>query len=185
MKRLDRKNINTKEYLNGIYTGDWEAGYRDAYNRLDVVISNLGKFNKHLDVGCANGYFTRTYTKKYPDTKGWGVDISDSAIEQSINLGGGTFQVSDVYSLPFVDTFDLVHMGEVLEHLEYPDRAIKEMERVANTIIITTPNNGGGNDKEHLWAWEPKEIVSLFSHRVLLVDEHYFNGNLLYILASK
>lgn len=56
------------------------------------------------------------------------------------------FSAADVYELPFdAASFDLVVCCEVLEHLEFPNRAIAEICRVsARDALISTP-------REPLW----------------------------------
>lgn len=53
---------------------------------------------------------------------------------------------ANIYALPFLDaSFDLVLCSEVLEHLQYPDIALKELERVTDRYcIISVP-------REPLW----------------------------------
>jgi SAM-dependent methyltransferase len=58
------------------------------------------------------------------------------------------FQVADLsHSLPFADhTFDAVNLGDVLEHMENPPAAIRELMRVTKpggVILISTPLKNG------------------------------------------
>lgn len=54
---------------------------------------------------------------------------------------------SDIYDIPVPEnSFDFVLCSEVLEHLQYPDRAIKEFKRLLKNggqIWITVPFSGG------------------------------------------
>lgn len=179
-------NPNSKVYLNHLYSNpSWKDGYQDAYKRLDLVIKELKEYEFHLDIGCADGYFTKTYLKKYPNTIGYGIDLSDVIIKNSPNLLQG-----DIYDLPFPDkSFDLIHCGELLEHLEEPQKAINEMRRVLNkngTLIITTPNEKADNYKEHLWRWNIKEVVELLKgFKVVKKKVKFFNDHIMYIRAKK
>lgn len=186
MKRIN-PNINTLDYLNEVYGTNWKKGYADAYIRIDKVIELLDPCKRHLDVGCCDGYFTREYSRRNEGSSGVGVDISDVVIAQAKIEGGGEFMVADIYNLPFKDgEFDLVHCGEVLEHLEDPQKAIKELEKVSSgTVAITTPKNGGSNYEEHLWSWDPDEIVKMFTFKPNIVDKSFFNGEILLIIAEK
>jgi SAM-dependent methyltransferase len=51
------------------------------------------------------------------------------------------FVRGDVCSLPFADDqFDVAVLAEVLEHVSEPWRAMQEAGRVANRVLITTPD---------------------------------------------
>ena len=68
--------------------------------------------------------------------------------------------------LPFRDeSFQLVFAGEVIEHLEYPGKALKNWVRVLKKegrIVISTPNGlrvnlaGGHSEHKHLFA--PRDL---------------------------
>lgn len=73
------------------------------------------------------------------------VDVSEVAVQASRKRGFDAHQV-DINSerLPFDDeTFDLVYLTEVIEHLVRPDRALREIGRVlrpTGQLIVSTPN---------------------------------------------
>lgn len=172
-----KPSVNSLAYLNQLYSGDWKAGYQEAYVRLDKDISLLEKFDKHLDIGCADGYFTKKYLEKYPDTEGFGVDLSDIVISQ---INDPKFVVADCYHLPYLnDYFDLVHCAEVLEHLERPTEALREMKRVlkkGGQIVLTTPYKEQPLYEEHLWSWAVEDVCNLAQMRLYEADEKFFNN---------
>ncbi|MBK8971934.1 MAG: class I SAM-dependent methyltransferase [Hahellaceae bacterium] len=96
---------------------------------------------KYLDIGGGNGYlinlvkanfnvesFTCDYTDKLMEIKGQKVDLVD------LNQG----------RLPYdSDTFDLITMTEVIEHLENHRELLKEISRVlkeGGLLVMSTPN---------------------------------------------
>ena len=104
-----KASVNSLEYLNEIYEGDWIAGYQDAYKRLDKEIEVLGKYGKHLDIGCADGYFTKKYLEKYPDTIGWGIDLSNVVINNKKKIyEKNSFWFTIGTSLGFLGTLILI-----------------------------------------------------------------------------
>ena len=110
----------------------------------DLIISRTatGIKNRILDIGCGDGSFIIKF-KKHCET--FGVDISQNAINMAKEAGINAYQ-ADVSSerLPFQDEyFDIIYMGDVIEHLTNPDFAINEVARVIKTngfLVLSTPN---------------------------------------------
>ena len=104
----------------------------------DLLAGNGGRA---LDVGCAYGYTSRVLADLGYETLG--VDISAYGTKQAKTLSSGQFLVCDAQtSLPFkAETFDLVTCFDVLEHLPFPEKALKNMFNVCKgTLVCTTPN---------------------------------------------
>lgn len=193
IKRVRAENINTKEYLNTNYSGaNWRHGWEDADRRIREEIG-LAIPQRILDVGCADGTFIKEFISKSPTTKGYGVDISDAAIERAKeNFSEGEFSVGSCYELPFEDGFfDLVHSSEMLEHLEEPVKALQEMTRVVKRggeVVITTVNEHAAPYEEHLWTWDLKGVLEMVVAAGLvpsLALEKFFNDSILYVKAVK
>lgn len=185
-QKLNKENINTVEYLNKLYaTPDYLGpSYNDARERLRLIVDKLTRAEKHLDIGCADGTFTKYYLDKYPDTQGFGMDISEEALKlASINCPGAIFSSS----IP--KRMDLIHCGEVLEHIEDPQYMIDTIYSSLNPnglLVITTPNELAGDYEEHLWKWDMEGVCEmLHKFKITQQDERFFNGNLLYIEAKK
>lgn len=104
--------------------------------------SNMERINI-LDAGCGEGFITRIVKDRIPDSQIIGVEYATEAFEVAQRLNPDiTFCQGNIYNLDFEDnTFDLVICTEVLEHLDRPDKAVKEIIRVASKgVIITVPN---------------------------------------------
>lgn len=95
-----------------------------------------------LDFGCGVGQVVHKLTAR--GYQAYGVDISPIAIEQASEKGQGNFQTLKGKTLPFPDNFfGSVGCFNVLEHLSYPEHALKELVRILKPdgkIIITCPN---------------------------------------------
>ena len=96
-----------------------------------------------MDVGCGEG-FTLIKLKQAKIGRTFeGIDHSDDALKlgkklyHKLNIKKG-----DIYHLPYKDnTFDMLVCTEVLEHLTFPEKAVKELARVAKKyIVISVPN---------------------------------------------
>ena len=97
--------------------------------RINWLVDNIKEGDKVLDVGCSGGEFIK-YIKSKVDCECTGIDVNDSAINHAKEEGIDAF-VCSVENLTLKDnSFDIVLMSEVLEHLYDPIVALKEIKRV-------------------------------------------------------
>jgi 2-polyprenyl-3-methyl-5-hydroxy-6-metoxy-1,4-benzoquinol methylase len=138
-------------------------------NLADLTVAK--KVDSILDVGCGEGFTLNRLREKGIGKKLEGLEYLKAAIE----LGKKTYPdikiiQGSIYELPYKDnSFDLVLCTEVLEHLEEPEKALKELVRVSNKyLVISVPNepffmlaqfirgknwSRFGNDIEHINHW--------------------------------
>lgn len=132
-----------------------------------------------LDAGCGEGFTLEKLRAQHIGQKLEGIDVQQQAIDLGRQLHPHlTLRQGSVYQLPYEDnSFDVVLCSEVLEHLERPEEALKELQRVARKYcIITVPNepffrlanflrgknlSRWGNDIEHLQHWSSRGITDL------------------------
>jgi len=115
------------------------------YNLILDLIANEIKNKKILDVGCGDGALTYLLAKRGANVIG--IDNSKETIkfakERCGNFKNLDFQIASVYELPFGNkNFDYVISSEIIEHLEYPEKMLSEINRIWNQhgkVIITTP----------------------------------------------
>ena len=131
--RVLRKRIDKKLIENTLIVEE---------ERADIVLSLFKKpFDKKvLDVGCGLGVCIKKLRELGCDVIG--VDINDKGKELfglniiELNLNNGI--------LPFNDKeFDTVICTDVIEHLFYPHKILREIKRVLKddgTVIISYPN---------------------------------------------
>ena len=110
-------------------TVDNSAGYLAPYIKPSMKI---------LDIGCGPGSITVDFAKRVPSGSVIGVEyVADPldgarALAEQEGVKNVTFQTADIHSLPFDDnTFDIVHVHQVLQHIADPIKALTEMRRVA------------------------------------------------------
>jgi ubiquinone/menaquinone biosynthesis C-methylase UbiE len=122
-----------------------DARSKICYSLILELMSNetvIGRRNRILDIGCGDGSFIIKF-RKHCET--FGVDISQNAVRRAREAGINAYEV-DVSSqkLPFQDEyFDIIYMGDVVEHLIDPDHAIKEVIRTLRLngfLVVSTPN---------------------------------------------
>lgn len=124
-----------------------------------------------LDVGCGEGFTLQQLYENGVGEKLEGVDFLDTAIQIGNKIHPQLkLKQGNIYELPYKDnSFDLVLCTEVLEHLEKPADALKELKRVTKKYcIISVPHEPWfmlgnflrgknlsrfGNDIEHIQHW--------------------------------
>lgn len=136
------------------------------------------------EVGCGEGYWTLQLYSKGINVRG--SDFSQSVIELArenaaqSNVPASIFKVQDIYSLdPTIDRAELVVCCEVLEHLEFPEKALQVLASLANPhVILSVPRepiwsilnmvrgkywSSLGNTPGHLNRWSQTAFVDFVS----------------------
>ncbi len=153
------------------------------FRRMNIVtnfMKSLDKNLKVLDLGCGDGWQTNIYGKFFDVT---GLDISEVRIKRARNnFPDRKFITGDIYNLELKQkSFDVVLMSELIEHLEEPERALRQAYTVVKDsgyVVIDTPSRSnltdmflrllGRNpmwgltiDKTHVAFYSQQEVVSL------------------------
>ena len=100
-----------------------------------------------LDIGCADGVFTKVILDKTGANKIIAIDVLKSSIDWAKKHWKRNkkmlFKVGDIHKLDYnASYFDAVFAFEVLEHVHEPLMVLKEMRRVLNKggyIIVLVP----------------------------------------------
>lgn len=142
-----------------------------------------------LDVGCGEGYTLNELKRRYPALSIEAADVEQDIIEIARKENPDiSFKVESAYSINEPDrSYDLVTVMEVLEHLEYPDKAIAEAKRLTKKYcIFSVPFEPYwrilnilrmkyitdlGNTPGHINHWGRDEFSNLLS-------KHFINVNL-------
>jgi len=152
------------------------AGLLDAFERL-------GRPGRLLEVGCAAGWLL-----KHAAARGWtarGVELSAEAVRQARGAGLEVFEGDLLAAALPAEAFDLVYLGDVLEHVPDCVAVLAEIARVLRrgghlylrgpitthsiarrlalatwglarrTIVLREP-------PYHLWEFTPRSLAELF-----------------------
>lgn len=140
--------------------------------RLDQI-ENYLKGGKLLDVGCAYGFFLELAKKN-----GWqmqGLEISEAAYRYAKNNLRLPVLNKALEEAKFKnESFDVVTLFDVIEHLPNPNATIKEIRRILKPnglLVITTPDIGSIVAKLLGKNWEEvkrvREHIYFFSKSTL------------------
>lgn len=114
--------------------------------QLEVLkIFSRYKFNRILDVGCADGNFSILLKEACNAKEVYGIEIAEKGVKLARNNGVKAFQLDiDDRDFPFEDNyFDAIFAGEIIEHLYNPDHFLEECYRVLHSegiFVLTTRN---------------------------------------------
>ena len=128
---------NEKNLVQSFYESHHKDGQRLKQSFLEntrglLFADWIGTNKKVLDLGGRDGTLTKHFIEKNNVTL---ADIDENALEYAKrNYKVETMKVDLNQSLPFKDnSFDVVVMAEVLEHLPYPNITLSEIKRVLKT----------------------------------------------------
>lgn len=139
-----------------------------------------------LDVGCAKGFMLHDFRELMPKSNLSGIDISEYAINNSIESVKPFLQVADAKDLPFDDnSFDLVISITTVHNLILDDckQALKEIQRVSRKHSFVTVDAWRNDEQRRsmsMWnltaltAMHVEEWESLFQEIGYRGDYYWF-----------
>ena len=125
-------------YNNQNAEGIWEASLPEAKKRVLKFMDLYSKYSRILEIGCASGYFL--FEVKEHVKSVMGVELTKDYVEFA--RGKGLDVRESLNEVPD-NSFDLVFMFHVLEHIDDPIHFLKELkEKLSPTgkLIIEVPN---------------------------------------------
>jgi ubiquinone/menaquinone biosynthesis C-methylase UbiE len=116
---------------------------------LKMIRSNFPSKIRILDIGCGDGTYSLELLRGLQPEKIVGFDVADAAIKfagkhiPAVAKNRIFFEIGDVYKLSGKYSrkdFDLAVFRGVLHHLDHPRKAVTEVARVCDNVIILEPN---------------------------------------------
>ena len=115
------------------------------FRKLELTLNflnGLGEDLLVLDAACGDGIQAEKIVDAH---KIVGVDLSITRIKRAQKrVKNGLFANGDIYSLPFhSNTFDVAILGEIIEHLYEPKKALEEIKRALKPngyLIVDIPS---------------------------------------------
>ncbi len=142
-----------------------------------------------LEVGCGDGHLADILTEKIHGTKYHGFDLDEEIVnEAKANCPKVSFSVGSVYEMPEYRNrkTDIIIVSEVLEHLEFPEKALTQLQALQTEFyLFSVPNEpiwrilnllrfkyikNLGNTPGHLQHWGKNSFKKLLSSYFEIVD---------------
>jgi SAM-dependent methyltransferase len=127
------------------YSEDFSSSYLQSRRRTvrnEIVLSLVGDNRRVLDVGCHDGSVGQLLVEKGNSV--FGFDLAHEALGRAAQRGLIVTKASAERILPFADgSFDVVFLGELIEHVLDTDLLMREVKRVLRSdgcLVLTTPN---------------------------------------------
>lgn len=182
-------------YARGSVAASGGLGYHVAYTELEPGLKRMygeflerverrhpgHRFDRVLDVGCAYGYFLDVARERLGARELVGLDVTPEA--ESIRERGYRFHRGFVEDVPLPEShFDLVFMGDAIEHVRDPLRVADRLSAVlapGGVLVLTTVDFDAPlarllgrrwrlmKPPEHLFYWNRRSLTRLFGDRGL------------------
>jgi ubiquinone/menaquinone biosynthesis C-methylase UbiE len=178
-----------------IISGNVKNAYDEFYKTHDEAWRMLGakykaqhiidvckgqSFKKVFEVGAGDGSILKLLSDQNFAPEYHAVEISDSGVAhiKSRDIKNlVSVQEFDGYKLPFEDdSFDLIILSHVLEHVEHERLLLREIKRVSKSFVIEVPiDYKPGVDKriKHFLAYGHINVYTPTSLRYLLQTEGF------------
>jgi 2-polyprenyl-3-methyl-5-hydroxy-6-metoxy-1,4-benzoquinol methylase len=145
-------------------------------------------FDRVVEIGCGEGLLLHHLRPQLEGKDVFAVDIDARDVRTAVGQSGfARYTIASAYALPFRDEeFDLAICCEVLEHLEQPELALREICRVsAGCAVLSVPNEplwrllnlarGAyvrdlGNTPGHINHWGPRAFRAMVSRHFRVVE---------------
>ncbi len=188
IRLIEKNNKNAPEEYDRIFVERTKKEIDDQDLRRWNYLLKRYNGGKLLDMGCLDSQIPILAKMYYPQTEIWGIDYAEKAMEIMRALHPNIyFAIQDLLKTNFKNEyFDYIILGEVLEHLEEPDKAVKEAMRILKsrgTLAVSVPLNearepGAVDGERHLWSFTANDILQLLKPygniKIKIIGSRYF-----------
>ena len=186
--KTDEDRTIARKFGEEFFDGNRKYGYGGLkYNSIywNEVVKTFKKYwdlseeNSLLDVGCAKGFMMHDFSQLIPGINIKGIDISQYAIDNSIESMKNYVQVANANNLPFKDNaFDFVISINTIHNLEKNDcaKSLREITRVSKiSSFITVDAYRDEIEKERMFKWNltAKTIMSVDEWKDFFLENNY------------
>lgn len=143
---IDTSTIDAREtsnYAKHTHANPVQRALIDRFHhRITGKIGELAP-QTFLDAGCGEGFVTNILIDQFPGMQVSAFDFNPSSVALAQRRNPGVdCRVASIYEIPWEDgSFDAVGCFEVLEHLEDPTSALRELARVSRGhLTLSVPH---------------------------------------------
>jgi 2-polyprenyl-3-methyl-5-hydroxy-6-metoxy-1,4-benzoquinol methylase len=196
---IDGQEQHIDDHIRQKYTGGTcggESGILSPFHQLrietakDLIREHLWKRKtgaKVLDIGCNDGTVSAQFLQLGAEVHG--IDLGEENVRRARGRGIEAQVCNARERLPYPDgAFDVVFVGELLEHLYDTEVFLKETHRVlrrGGAVVLTTPNLASlANRLRMLCGYYPK-MMSPFLSEGMGDHIHLFTADTLELLLEK
>lgn len=173
IKLTEQNELNSPLEYDKVYLERKDKGVDEMDIRRWKRLLKHYKGSRLIDLGCLDSQIAGFAHDRFPDSEIWGIDLAPQTIESmQSEYPFALFEVQDVYKTKYPDNyFGYAVAGEIMEHLEYPEKFLKEAFRIlrpGGVLALSTPKEEaiepGAVDKDrHLWSYSVEDIEALLS----------------------
>lgn len=146
--------------------------------RVSRVLGAIKGFNPGslLDVGSGRGAFLWPVLNEFPHLPVTCIDVREDRVADILAVKAGGVEnlnahVMGADCLSFnANSFDLVTLLEVLEHMDGPEDAIDEALRVASLAVILSVPSHEDDNPEHLHLLGRRELTAMLNRQTCRVS---------------
>lgn len=157
------------------YSWPWGLFYVSA---MEYVLKQVQQLNPTsvADVGTGDGRLVRELSKMLPEARIAGVDYSERAIQLARALNPTlNFQCLDITREPLGETFDVLTLIEVFEHIP-PDiadefvSALRPLVHDDGYLLVTVPHENIPVSVKHFQHFSAEKLLRYFEQHFLLEE---------------
>jgi 2-polyprenyl-3-methyl-5-hydroxy-6-metoxy-1,4-benzoquinol methylase len=159
---------------------------RNFLKTIKNLVASLGP-SSLLDVGCGEGMLLKSMEEHVREIRCAAIDLDPAEVgDAALILPWCQVDVGSAYEIPYeADHFELVICCEVLEHLEHPEKALRELSRVSSKyVLLSVPREptwralnmlrgaylkDWGNTPGHIQHWSPRSFEAFTSSQLRIV----------------
>lgn len=128
---------------------------QSAYRAHVVRVCRWIRERDVLDIGAGDGLIT-FMLNMMPARRCRGIDVNPIAVSLA-QTHGIDVVLGDIYEVN--GRYEAVFLGDVLEHLEDPARALQQVATITHKLYLTTPPRSGNTPRaHHIREWTPRGL---------------------------
>ena len=169
-------------YMNGLMLSQfvWKHHYDLQFDFQNSVRDSKDEITNYLEVGSGHGLFAANAKEVLGDNANYDIlDISSVSLEMTKALIGeneANYILSDIFDYEPDISYDFITLGEVLEHVEDPDKLLLKLKSLLSEngrIYITVPTNAPAIDHIFLFknSNEIRDLIKSVGLKIVVDNE--------------